>query len=180
MQDIISYSGERRFTVYLVSEIIEIEAQPYANNIRLGKSLLAHTTSRNTVLDIVKNTFDDNESLSIIKLTSENMHDVLSSVCDNEEALKTILNVAKHCVWRADCEEDFQPKELEPVLSHMDVNEARYRALQLLHSMELKEETRNKTSKTLDLADELIENINNATEILSECDSFLDRCIRRH
>lgn len=38
--------------MYLVSEIIEIERQPYANNIVLGKSLVVHTDNRVAVLDM--------------------------------------------------------------------------------------------------------------------------------
>ena len=129
--------------MYLVSEIIEIERQPYANNIVLGKSLLVHTDNRVTVLDMMKTELVDITSLSIVQLTNYNMHDLILSILDDEERLKIILAVSKHCDWAEFCEEDFSPEELEIFLSHRDINTAISYANSFLASMELKEEKTN-------------------------------------
>lgn len=126
--------------MYLVSEIIEIERQPYANNIRLGKSLLVHTDNRVAVLDMMKTELVDITSLSIVQLTNDNMQDLILSILDDEERLKIILAVSKHCDWAEFCEEDFSPEELEIFLSHRDFDKAISYANSFLASMELKEE----------------------------------------
>ena len=126
--------------MYLVSEIIEIERQPYANNIVLGKSLLVHTDNRVAVLDMMKTELVDITSLSIVQLTNYNMHDLILSILDDEERLKIILAVSKHCDWAEFCEEDFSPEELEIILSHRDFDKAVSYANSFLASMELKEE----------------------------------------
>ena len=129
--------------MYLVSEIIEIERQPYANNIVLGKSLLVHTDNRVAVLDMMKTELVDITSLSIVQLTNDNMHDLILSILDDEERLKIILAVSKHCDWAEFCEEDFSPEELEIFLAHRDMNTAISYANSFLASMELKEEKTN-------------------------------------
>lgn len=129
--------------MYLVSEIIEIERQPYANNIRLGKSLLVHTDNRVAVLDMMKTELVDITSLSIVQLTNYNMQDLILSILDAEERLKIILAVSKHCDWAEFCEEDFSPEELEIFLAHRDMNTAISYANSFLASMELKEEKTN-------------------------------------
>ena len=126
--------------MYLVSEIIEIERQPYANNIVLGKSLLVHTDNRVAVLDMMKTELVDITSLSIVQLTNYNMQDLILSILDDEERLKIILAVSKHCDWAEFCEEDFSPEELEIFLAHRDMNTAISYANSFLASMELKEE----------------------------------------
>lgn len=125
--------------MYLVSEITEIERQPYANNIVLGKSLLVHTDNRVAVLDMMKTELVDITSLSIVQLTNDNMQDVILSILDDEERLKIILAVSKHCDWAEFCEEDFSPEELEIFLAHRDMNTAISYANSFLASMELKE-----------------------------------------
>lgn len=130
--------------MYLVSEIIEIERQPYANNIVLGKSLLVHTDNRVAVLDMMKSELVDITSLSIIQLTNYNMHDLILSILDDEERLKIILAVSKHCDWAEFCEEDFSPEELEIFLSHRDFDKAISYANSFLANMELKEEKTDK------------------------------------
>lgn len=129
--------------MYLVSEIIKIERQPYANNIVLGKSLLVHTDNRVAVLDMMKTELVDITSLSIVQLTNYNMHDLILSILDDEERLKIILAVSKHCDWADFCEEDFSPEELEIFLAHRDMNTAISYANSFLASMELKEEKTN-------------------------------------
>lgn len=126
--------------MYLVSEIIEIERQPYANNIVLGKSLLVHTDNRVAVLDMMKTELVDITSLSIVQLTNYNMQDLILSILDDEERLKIILAISKHCDWAEFCEEDFSPEELEIFLAHRDMNTAISYANSFLASMELKEE----------------------------------------
>lgn len=126
--------------MYLVSEIIEIERQPYANNIVLGKSLLVHTDNRVAVLDMMKTELVDITSLSIVQLTNYNMQDLILSILDDEERLKIILAVSKHCDWAEFCEEDFSPEELEIFLAHRDFDKAVSYAQSFLASMELKEE----------------------------------------
>ena len=126
--------------MYLVSEIIEIERQPYANNIVLGKSLVVHTDNRVAVLDMMKTELVDITSLSIVQLTNDNMQDVILSILDKKEMLKIILAVSKHCDWAEFCEEDFSPEELEIFLSHRDFDKAVSYAQSFLASMELKEE----------------------------------------
>lgn len=129
--------------MYLVSEIIEIERQPYANNIRLGKSLLVHTDNRVAVLEMMKTELVDITSLSIVQLTNYNMQDLILSILDDEERLKIILAVSKHCDWAEFCEEDFSPEELEIFLAHRDMNTAISYANSFLASMELKEDKTN-------------------------------------
>lgn len=129
--------------MYLVSEIIEIERQPYANNIVLGKSLLVHTDNRVAVLDMMKTELVDITSLSIVQLTNYNMQDLILSILDDEERLKIILAVSKHCDWAEFCEEDFSPEELEIFLAHRDMNTAISYANSFLASMELKEDKTN-------------------------------------
>lgn len=129
--------------MYLVSEIIEIERQPYANNIVLGKSLLVHTDNRVAVLDMMKTELVDITSLSIVQLTKYNMQDLILSILDDEERLKIILAVSKHCNWAEFCEEDFSPEELEIFLAHRDMNTAISYANSFLASMELKEDKTN-------------------------------------
>ena len=129
--------------MYLVSEIIKIERQPYANNIVLGKSLLVHTDNRVAVLDMMKIELVDITSLSIVQLTNYNMQDLILSILDDEERLKIILAVSKHCDWAEFCEEDFSPEELEIFLAHRDMNTAISYANSFLASMELKEDKTN-------------------------------------
>lgn len=129
--------------MYLVSEIIEIERQPYANNIVLGKSLLVHTDNRVAVLDMMKTELVDITSLSIVQLTNYNMQDLILSILDDEERLKIILAVSKHCDWAEFCEEDFSPEELEIFLAHRDIDTAISYATSFLASMELKEDKTN-------------------------------------
>ena len=71
---------------------------------------------------------------------ADELYEKLESSLDDEERLKIILAVSKHCDWAEFCEEDFSPEELEIFLAHRDMNTAISYANSFLASMELKEE----------------------------------------
>lgn len=92
---------------------------------------------------MMKTELVDITSLSIVQLTKYNMQDLILSILDDEERLKIILAVSKHCNWAEFCEEDFSPEELEIFLAHRDMNTAISYANSFLASMELKEDKTN-------------------------------------
>lgn len=92
---------------------------------------------------MMKTELVDITSLSIVQLTNYNMQDLILSILDDEERLKIILAVSKHCDWAEFCEEDFSPEELEIFLAHRDIDTAISYATSFLASMELKEDKTN-------------------------------------